>query len=420
MAKTACIELRTDWREPLNLYLGLIAPPGQRKSQVLREFSSPIEEFETELIARDEPRRRAAVVARARVEKQIKDATHGDNWEDVERLHSELGPEPFAPQLLSGDATAQKLSSLLAQHGRMSILSAEPNIFATISGRWNGGVPELDVFLAGHPGDNIRVDRLDRNRPPERAVSPALTICVALQPEALRQLAAAPGVLDRGLAARFLWALPNDVRGFESFSTPAVPDEHRAEYRQHMRRLLERPVVASPTKPPVIHLSAPASKAFRDCFEDVSGRLRPGGDLRDLCGWGEKYRGLVGRIAGLYHLADHPAEESLSLSTMDKAIAVGGWAAESAKVAFQTMEVSPDLRAAGAILDVLRVGRVGSRSPAGPFTRCSKTAKTSSGRSRSRAVSRCSSRTACCASRTNARSSSTRRWATTAVRGLRA
>ena len=43
---------------------------------------------------------------------------------------------------------------------------------------------------------------------------------------------------------------------------------------------------------------------------------------------------------------------------MEKAIAVGGWAAESAKVAFQTMEVSPDLRAAAAILDVLRVGRV--------------------------------------------------------------
>ena len=107
VAKTACIELRTDWREPLNLYLGLIAPPGQRKSQVLREFAAPIEEFETELIQRDEPRRRAAVVARARIEKQIKDATHNDNWEEVERLHADLGPEPFAPQLLSGDATAQ-------------------------------------------------------------------------------------------------------------------------------------------------------------------------------------------------------------------------------------------------------------------------------------------------------------------------
>ncbi len=357
-AKTACIEMRTDWREPLNLYLGLIAPPGQRKSQVLREFAAPIEEFEAELIKRDEPRRTAVLVARRRIEKQITVATKGDDWSEVGRLEADMPPEPFEPQLITVDASAQKLLSLLAQNGRMSILSAEPNIFATMGGRWAGGVPELDVFLAGHPGDNIRVDRL--GRPSDRAVSPALTVCVALQPAALRSLAAAPGTLERGLMARFLWALPQDVRGQAHWEVPSVPDDQRAEYRNGLRAILERPVSEGDVAPPVIRLSKEASKAFCAHFEGVELRMRPGGDLRDLFGWAEKSCGLVGRIAGLYHLADNPAEQPLSASTMAQAIAVGVWATESAKVAFQTMEASPDLRAARAILEAVK--RTGRRS----------------------------------------------------------
>lgn len=350
-AKTAYIELRTDWREPLNLYLGLIAPSGQRKSQVLREFAGPIEEFEAELIKGDEPRRTGVLVDRRRLEKEITIATKADAWTEVGRLEAEMPPEPVEPQLITVDATAQKLLALLAQHGRMAILSAEPNIFATIGGRWASGVPELDVFLAGHPGDTIRVDRL--GRPSDRAVSPALTVCVALQPSALRSLAAAPGTLERGLMARFLWALPQDVRGNASWSAPAVPPAHRVEYRRGLRAMLERPV-CDDARTPVIRLAPAASKVFRGCFEAIESRLRVEGDLRELFGWAEKYRGLVGRIAGLYHLAEHSHDRPVSAETMEQAIAVGEWALASAKVAFGLMEANPDLRAARAILDVLK------------------------------------------------------------------
>jgi len=42
---------------------------------------------------------------------------------------------------------------------KMSVLSDEGGIFDILAGRYNGGIPNLDLFLQSHSGSSVRVDR---------------------------------------------------------------------------------------------------------------------------------------------------------------------------------------------------------------------------------------------------------------------
>ncbi len=80
---------------------------------------------------------------------------------------------PARPQLVADDITPEALASLLVdQGGRMSVISAEGGIFDIIAGRYSG-TPNLEVFLKGHAGDMLRVNR--QGRDPQHIEAPALT-----------------------------------------------------------------------------------------------------------------------------------------------------------------------------------------------------------------------------------------------------
>ena len=68
------------------------------------------------------------------------------------------------------------------------------------------------VFLRGHAGDDLRVDRV--NRPPEHVERPALTMAVVVQPEVIAGLASKPGFRGRGLLGRILFSLPFSLIGY--------------------------------------------------------------------------------------------------------------------------------------------------------------------------------------------------------------
>jgi replicative DNA helicase len=53
----------------------------------------------------------------------------------------------------------------LATYGRIALLSPEGDVFDQMAGRYNQQVgPNLGVYLKGHAGDLLKVDR--RGRPP--------------------------------------------------------------------------------------------------------------------------------------------------------------------------------------------------------------------------------------------------------------
>ena len=90
---------------------------------------------------------------------------------------------PPLPRILADDVTPEACASLLVeQDGRLAVISAEGGIFDIMAGRYSGHVPVLDVWLKGHSGDPLRVDR--KGREPEYVERPALTLSLMVQPSA--------------------------------------------------------------------------------------------------------------------------------------------------------------------------------------------------------------------------------------------
>lgn len=206
VAKKAQIVVKDGHSEPLNLYTLTALPPANRKSAVFADVTAPLvawEESESTRLRADvaeaQARRRMKEAQVQHAETAVAKAKPGEGAtreDDVFRLMRELAalpPVPVLPRLIADDATPEKVSSLLhEQGGRLAVLSAEGDVFELMAGRYSNGVANFGVFLKGHAGDNLRVDR--QGRPAEFVQNPALTLGLTVQPEVLRGLADKPGV----------------------------------------------------------------------------------------------------------------------------------------------------------------------------------------------------------------------------------
>ena len=176
-----------DWVEPLNIYTVVILPPAERKSSVLSMMIRPVEEYEKE----ENSRRNAGIIESqmvlSRLEKEkrslVERASKGKaTEEEVRAKATEIAKyEPVKPlRLFVDDVTSEKLTSVLVENkGRAAVVSAEGGIFDIISGLYSRNV-NIDVFLKGHSGDTIRVDRIGRAS--ESIIHLALTMVLAVQP----------------------------------------------------------------------------------------------------------------------------------------------------------------------------------------------------------------------------------------------
>jgi hypothetical protein len=356
----AVVEVRGAWREPVNLFAATALPPGSRKSAVFAAMTQPLLDTEQGLIERASPQIIEATtmrnVAQRDAEKRARQASGLDHGAERDRAMAEAVSAaefaeaitiPVMPRLVADDITPEAAASLLAeQGGRLAVLSAEGGIFATIAGRYSGGVPSIEVFLKGHSGDMLRVDR--KGRPPEHIPRPALTLGLCVQPEVLRAIADMPGFRGRGLLARILYSLPSNLVGRRKIGAPAVPDDVQAAYVANIRTLVM--TMAEWTDPAVLTLTPEAAAVLMAAEEALEPRLAPDtGDLAGIVDWGSKLIGATARIAGLLHLAEHYADgwgKPISEHTMRNALRLADYFTVHALAAFDHMGVDPVLAAA--------------------------------------------------------------------------
>ena len=228
------VEPRPGWREPLCLFVAVGMDAGTRKSGVFTALTRPVADFEREQAAAALPgitetatlRRiadQAAATAEAAAGKAPASQQEEARAEAIARAAEAANlVVPPVPRWLVDDATPEALAGLLATYGRIALLSPEGDVFDQMAGRYNQTAgPNLGVYLKGHAGDLLKVDR--RGRPPEYVERPCLTIGLAVQPEVLRGLASRPGFGGRGLLARFLYSLPASLVGRRQPGAPPVP-----------------------------------------------------------------------------------------------------------------------------------------------------------------------------------------------------
>ncbi len=232
----ALIEVRGGWREPMNTYTATVAHPGERKSAVQQFLMWPLQDAERALQdysfgARAEAATRKQIAelaaekakqAAARADPDQRDAAEADAI-GAAAMADQI-TVPVVPRLIADDITLEAAASLLAeQGGRLAIISAEGGIFDIIAGRYSNNIPNLDLWLKGHSGDPLRVDR--KGREPEYIAHPALTLGLMIQPAVLRAIAGNPVFRGRGFLARVLYALPRSRVGRRDITPkPINPD----------------------------------------------------------------------------------------------------------------------------------------------------------------------------------------------------
>ena len=296
------IEGNSGYYEPLNLYVLLVAEPGERKSSIMQNFVRFLNDYE-------------------------------------EKNHV---------RLYADDCSSEALTTLLAENdGLMAVISAEGSIFDIIAGRYTGQKVNLDVWLKGHCGDVIRVDR--KNRDAEYIHSPRLTTVLAIQPSVLEEVMKNRVMDGRGLVARFLIAIPASRIGKRIFLSQAIPESAASGFQNVLERIF---LSGGNREMQTIRLSDEARGIIENYFMEneklLADRSNP------MKEWLAKNVGAVLRVAGILHLADgKESEELLSCDTMRSAVEIGKYFYAHAKYTYDVMDSGNTLKMAEYVLSKL-------------------------------------------------------------------
>jgi replicative DNA helicase len=366
---------RPGWREPLCIFVAVGMDAGARKSGVFTALTRPLADFERDhataalpAITEQATLRRIAEQAAAHAEQAASKALPelaDDKKAEAIALAAEAAnlTVPPVPRWLVDDATPEALAGLLAAYGRIALLSPEGDVFDQMAGRYNKDAgPNLGVYLKGHAGDLLKVDR--RGRAPEYVERPCLTIGITVQPDVLQGLADRPGFRGRGLLARFLYSLPASLVGHRQPGAPPVPPALADRYALELHTLaasLTTPASLAGDGPTILTLDPQAAELLLDFERRLEPRLAPGaGDLAYLAGWAAKLTGATCRLAGLLHLAAHLRDgwaRPVNSDTLHGAIRLAGYLVEHALAVFDLMGADPRVDDARWLLDwIARTG----------------------------------------------------------------
>ncbi|TKA09531.1 YfjI family protein [Actinacidiphila oryziradicis] len=378
------VHVRGNWSEPTNLFVVVALPPANRKSAVFALLTDPLYDAEKQLKARLQPAiieaEMTARIAKDAADKAAAKAASAAADKRDELILEAIGMAqtaetvtiPAEPQLLADDATAETVTSRMAeQGGRISVMSAEGEIFDIIAGRYSGA-PNMGVFLKGHAGDRLRVDRQTRK---EYIDHPALTMGLSVQPQVLHDIAKVKGFKGRGLLGRFLYSMPTSLVGHRDIITDPVPADVAAAYAANITDLTLS--LAEWTDPAVVQLTPAADAALIAYQQRIEPKLAArGGTLGHISDWAGKLAGATARIAGLLHLADHPHDghaHPVPEATMHAAITLGDYFTAHALAVFDAMGADPTINRARTLLDVLRANQWDDVSRRDLFAKLSRT-----------------------------------------------
>ena len=341
--------------EPLSLYTVIIAAPGERKSSVMRDMTQFLYEYEQDYNTshsqeiRENRQQRGALERQiSGLQKKLERKQDRESELELQQLQEQLEnlPELKPARFFADDCSSEALTSLMAENqGVLSVISTEGGIFDIMAGRYSSKA-NIDIWLKGHCGDAVYVDRVTRGA--ESILHPALSAILSIQPSVLDEIMANTTMTGRGLIARFLYASPPSRIGTRIFRTPPISPEVASAYRNRIYQLM---AMELPQEPQTIRLSDKAFDLMADYFQEHEQYLA--GEGQAISDWASKYIGSVLRIAGLLHCAALE-EGELSAATMAKAIAIGKYFLAHSGYAYSMMGTDISIQKAKFVLAKLR------------------------------------------------------------------
>lgn len=315
------VQPRSDWSESLSLFLVVAFPSGARKSPVFDIMLDPLRQWESDRInqlrskrARERERRTILQKKLHNLEKQA----ISDNGENAIEEAIDIAEKledmklPVLPRLFASDVTPEGVGRLMSEQGGcIGICSPEgAEVIDIMGGRYSGtGKPNLDVYLKGHTGESIRIDRASRDSDAITVNHPFLTISICLQPCVLEAAWKRQDFSARGLLGRFLCSYPKHRLGYREIDPPCVPKEVKDTYHKSIASLLDTfRGNGHIDQPYAMKLTPEAEETLRSVRENNERKLRPGMRYGNNFSWGGKLDGTIIRIAGLLNLAENPTE----------------------------------------------------------------------------------------------------------------
>lgn len=345
------------WIEPTNLYVAAVLDPANRKSAVFRDAVETLKSIEDE---QSENLRDSVAIAqsqRRRLEKELTDqekkaATSNDALQRAEarqnadNLARQLAstPEPALPRLVVDDITSERVVVLMAQNNeRLAVMSAEGGVFDLMAGKYaKNRSNDFEIYLKGHSGDSVRVERQSRETVALR--QPALTLALAIQPEVIRGLADKEAFRGRGLLARFLYAIPPSRIGSRQIRTNPVPEVIKYAYEHTIRSLNAIPP-REDLRRHLLRLREDALPLFVQFAQNIESELGEG-RLSGMRDWGGKLLGHTARVAAIIHCVKHCGAAGLNLpiddETIKSSIRIAEWSIPHASATFGLLQCGQD------------------------------------------------------------------------------
>lgn len=350
------VEITSDWSEPLCLWPVAIAEPGERKSAVFSALLRPVFDYETEVreaeareVAQNQSERKLLESRLAAAMKPRKNFTLDDQEREVRSITAQLATfeDKYPLRLVVDDTTSEKLADLMEQQGGcITLASAEGGIFDMMTGKYDKSA-NFDVFLKGHAGDSLAVDRMMRKG--NYISDPRLTMMLTVQPVILSGLMNNVALKGRGMTARFLYAVCRSKVGHRKIDAQPIPETVKEDYSQFVHQIL------SDKGSGIIRLSPDALYLFHQFQEEIEKCL--GNEWQDMRDWGSKLAGATVRIAALFHIATvtgNPIDTLINQENMAAAMGIAGVLAQHAQAAYQVMGADENNEKARYILSRLK------------------------------------------------------------------
>lgn len=316
------------WIEPVCLYAAVAMAPGERKSSVFSHMTRPLTEWELQVQELERPLVAASMQEHGELEQRVAstqqqvakantelaklrrgEMANPDTVRAAEADLSDLRDQAIEAQLLLDSHVARRafrilyddvtpeaaVTQLVEQRERIALMSPEGGIFDILGGRYSDK-PSLDIFLKGHSGDFVRVDR--KSSASATLHRPIVTLGLAIQPAVLTAIGQDRDMHGRGLLARFCYSMPETLFGRRIIDPPPVPVEVRSAYHNNLQAIAQACYAAESVVD--LPLSDRADELFMGFQQALEPRLEPDrGDLSPVAEWASKLAGCVARVAAL-------------------------------------------------------------------------------------------------------------------------
>ena len=368
LAKKVEVDLITH-QEPCNCFFVGVAESGTRKTGTLGVMTDCVYEYQAGINQELRPIITQAQADYKILEKRLAklqdDAVKAKDFTEQELIRQDIkdlleemeeNKPPNELIIIVDDITTEALANTMAvQDERLAIVSAEGGIFSILAGRYSEKAANFDVVLKGHSGDPWSCHRIGRES--KSMMNPALTLCLCVQLEVIREIGRNRSFRGKGLLARFLYCLCKPQAGYRIRQMNTIPPALYDRYAEHVKGLLSIPI---PELPENLRFTKDAQALWDDFYNDVEKSMRPGGELESLKDWGSKLPGATARIAGLLHLAKHGQaglNRDISVNSVGASLGIGAYYKDHALATFGLMGEAPEQEAAKLILEYLKLHR---------------------------------------------------------------